>query len=222
MKFLKYVFALVALSVSSGAIADVTVKLHRDLEFMVINGEELGFNFGTQKEQVLPNGQNQLVIRMSKLLPNGSSHDKFNSRPIVVTFDASDTEFEFAPTRRIESERDISGFDQKPSVRIEGENHVEFHQGILLRGPGILPDLTRDLALYNKKNGMQGSVQTVVETSEVAVKASASVSATKATTATTAPSEVTNNSFILLQADFLRMSPEQQKAFLSWAVQNVK
>ncbi|MCC4798974.1 hypothetical protein BCT30_21725 [Enterovibrio norvegicus] len=220
MKFFKYVFALVALSVSSGAVADVTVKLHRDLEFMVINGEELGFNFGTQKEQVLPNGQNQLVIRMSKLLPNGSSHDKFNSRPIVVTFDASDTEFEFSPTRRIESERDISGFDQKPSVKIEGENHVEFHQGILLRGPGILPDLARDLALYNKKNGMQGSVQTVVESSKTPV-ATASVPVV-ATQATSASAQITNNAFILLQADFLRMSPEQQKAFLSWAVQNVK
>ncbi|MBE1274682.1 DUF2057 family protein [Enterovibrio baiacu] len=219
MKFLKYVFALVALSVSSGAVADVTVKLHRDLEFMVINGEELGFNFGTQKEQVLPNGQNQLVIRMSKLLPNGSSHDKFNSRPIVVTFDASDTKFELAPTRRIESERDINGFDQKPSVKIEGANQVDFHQGILLRGPGILPDLARDLALYNKKNGMQGSVQTVVEATEVAAKTSTPAIATKAASASSVD---TNNSFILLQADFLRMSPEQQKAFLSWAVQNVK
>ncbi|MBE1274678.1 DUF2057 family protein [Enterovibrio baiacu] len=216
MNIIKSVLVLAALSVSSVSFADVNVKLHRDLEFMVINGEELGFNLGTQKTATVPNGQNQVVIRVSKLLPKGSAHEKFNSRPMVVTFDASDTELEVVPTRRIESSRDVSGFDLKPSIDIRSSGAVDFHQGVLQRGPGVLPDIQRDLALFNKtENILVGSVANPdLVLNELPIAASVQLK--------DKIQEKSGNRFILLQADFLRMTQEQQKSFLSWAVQNVQ
>nr|WP_159063804.1 DUF2057 family protein [Thaumasiovibrio occultus] len=214
MKSVKTLIAGSLLLASASASAEVTLQLHKDLQALIVNGESQGFSLTGHNEFVLPDGQNQVVVRVSKLLPLGSEYEKFNSRPMVLTFDATNTVVEILPSREIRRPNEVDGFDVKPSVKVNGVelSSIAFHQGLLQRAPGMLPDYNRDLVAYNNMNGfshLNEQAQPVV----AAVAPRVVYEAEDGATVPLTPEE--------LQGIFLQMSVEEKQAFMAWAVQNM-
>ncbi|KXF81270.1 YccT family protein [Enterovibrio coralii] len=228
--------------------AEVVVKLHKDVEALVVNGEELPLSVTTKTKFTLPDGVNQLVVRVSKLVQSTSTDwDKFKSDPLVLTFNVSDTELEVLPTKRIFSERDIGNFKKSPSFKLVDSkgNETQANQTLLPKGPGLMRDHQKEINLFNKKYGLKfqkaeelqsGPAELDIPTNNSSVPVPAAVAATvlapeEATTpkvnttkAAAAQKSVQSNpghSMILMQADFLRLDVEEQQQFLRWAVENV-
>ena len=57
--------------------AEVNVKLHKDVEAIVVQGEELPLTVMSKREFHLPDGQNQMVVRISKLVSKGVNLKSF-------------------------------------------------------------------------------------------------------------------------------------------------
>ncbi len=176
--------------------ADVTVSLHRDVEAIVVAGEELPLTVKKKSRFILPDGENQLVVRVSKLVEKGSEFDKFRSDPLVINFTGFNSEITISPSRMIRLERDIKDFKTNPSVILENQDkeRIAAAQEILPRGAGLTRDYAKELAKFNAKSDYSES------TAEQVVPKQHSV--------------------ILLKADFLRLDENERKDFLKWAIEN--
>ncbi len=176
--------------------ADVTVSLHRDIEAVVVAGEELPLTVKKKSQFILPDGENQLVVRVSKLVEKGSEFEKFRSDPLVISFTASNSEVTISPSRMIRLERDIKDFKTNPSVILENQEQVRIAatQEALPRGAGLTRDYEKELIKFNAKRGYSES-----KTEQDVPK---------------------QHSVILLKADFLRLDENERKDFLKWAIEN--
>lgn len=216
--------------------AEVNVTLHKDVEAVVVNGEEIPMSIMGKSQFSMENGTNQLVIRLSKLIATGSEFEKFKSDPLVVTFSSENTDIFIESTRDITREAQVKGFKQSPSFTLTDQsgNAVASQQDVLPQGPGFLRNYEKELVKFNEKHGIALGVSTLA-VSTVASASELNESShvqTPVETMTVVPQkQVSNqtmqsisseNAIILLQADFLRMNPEQQKQFLQWAVKNVR
>lgn len=188
--------------------ADVNVTLHKDVEALLVNGEELPLSFLTKKKFKLANGINQLVVRMSKLIENRGQYEKFNTDLLVITFSASDSSFTISPSRKITAERQVNDFKQNPSfdlINAKG-NKISSKQQVLPISRGLVQNYEKDIIKFNAKHGYQigdYSINTMAAVAPVVTNAS------------------TKNKLILMQADYLRMSAKERQVFLDWAVKNV-
>lgn len=63
--------ALLGMVVSSNTYADVTVNIDRNLQILAVNGVEPEISFGHTDEMTLPNGLNQLLVRLEKVIHFG-------------------------------------------------------------------------------------------------------------------------------------------------------
>ncbi|MGF1694994.1 DUF2057 family protein [Vibrio lamellibrachiae] len=92
---LKQVLLGSAVFISMSAFADVTLNLPKDVQLLVINGEDAGyssFGFDYKENITIPNGVNQVVFRLSKVVNDGGNKmTKFKSKPLVATFDSRDS-----------------------------------------------------------------------------------------------------------------------------------
>ncbi|WP_104399163.1 YccT family protein [Vibrio penaeicida] len=213
MKLLYKVLTTSAVLLSFQAQADVKVHLHRDLAPVVVDGEEVGFSFGAKSPLVLKDGKNQIVVRVSKLVAKQGEHEKFNSEPIVVTFEAANKELTLNPAKVITRSDQVGSFGDNPKVKmldVAGHSYP-IDQGILKRGSGLTRDYERELTKFNQKNGIKIATATA---------ATAATAATTATTAITTSSMSKNTSSTLsdLKADFGKLSSTEKKEFLMWAV----
>ncbi|MDD1783308.1 DUF2057 domain-containing protein [Enterovibrio sp. ZSDZ35] len=223
--------------------AAVDVELSTDVEAIVVNGEELPLSVTSKTRFSLPNGVNQLVVRVSKLVQTGGSEwDKFKTDPLVLTFNVSDTSLEIRPTKKIFAERDIGDFKKNPSFVLVANNgqEIQANQMLLPKGKGLLRDYQDDIDAFNKVHGIEfkKAEEMVVATKPLAIPANGTsvvapvvvapevaTSPVKAVQSVTVAEKVkvsSGNSMILMQADFLRMSAEEQQQFLQWAVENVR
>lgn len=119
--------------------AEVNVTLHKDVEAVVVNGEELPMTVMGKSQFSLENGTNQLVIRLSKLIATGSEYEKFKSDPLVVTFTSEDKDIMIEPTRQIMREAQVKDFKQAPSFTLTDQSGktVSSQQNVLPQGPGF-------------------------------------------------------------------------------------
>ncbi|SKA48329.1 YccT family protein [Enterovibrio nigricans] len=223
--------------------AAVDVKLSTDVEAIVVNGEELPLSVMSKTRFSLPNGVNQIVVRVSKLVQTGGSEwDKFKSDPLVLTFNVSDTSLEIRPTKKIAAEREIGDFKKNPSFVLLASNgkEIQANHMLLPKGKGLLRDYQDDIDAFNRAHGIEFKKAEDVEvvTKPLAIPTNASsvavpvavtpevtISPVKAVLSVPATEKVkvsSGNSMILMQADFLRMSIEEQQQFLQWAVENVR
>lgn len=203
------------------AFSQVNVTLHKDVEALVVNGEALPISVISKSKFELENGTNQLVVRVSKLVSSGSEFDKFKTDPLVITFDASDTDLTITPSRIIMAERQIKDFKQNPSFSLinSSGSQIESKQEVLPAGPGLLRDYEKELVKFNENRGIGKHVTLPPSDSEPVKAKDLSLSTVLQAKKAELSSE---NSMILMQADFLRMSAEEQKKFLNWAVKNVR
>ncbi|CCO46493.1 putative VvgS protein [Vibrio nigripulchritudo SOn1] len=189
--------------------ANVQVHLHRDLTPVVIEGEEVGFRIGKKNTIVLKNGQNQIVVRISKLVAKQGEYEKFNSEPMVVTFEASNTELTLNPTRVITRIEQIGSFEDNPEVVMFDKNGRSYtiEQGLLKRGSGLTRDYERELAKFNQKNGI-----------EIAAVAAASNTVSTSKNAKISSNKHSSTTLSGLKSDFTKLTAEEKKEFLMWAV----
>ncbi|USH03150.1 DUF2057 domain-containing protein [Grimontia kaedaensis] len=204
--------------------AAVFVELDKDVEALVVNGEELPITIVGHRSFDLEDGNNQIVVRVSKLVQKGSEFEKFKSDPIVVTFNTADKDILLSPSQTITKLNDAKKFDEKPSFSLEDKNgtKISSQQAVLPRGPGMIRDYEREVAKFNYKQGIAVAPNTYaaslaageqyVQPEPVAVQPAKQASAPLSN----------EQSLILLQADFIRLSAEEQKKFLQWAVENVR
>ncbi|CCN71637.1 DUF2057 domain-containing protein [Vibrio nigripulchritudo] len=209
MKLLYKVLTASAVLLSLQAQADVKVNLHRDLAPVVVDGEEVGFSLGKKSQLVLKNGKNQIVVRVSKLVAKQGEHEKFNSEPMVVTFEASNTELTLNPTRVITRIEQVGSFEDNPEVEMFDKNGRSYtiEQGLLKRGSGLTRDYERELAKFNQKNGI-----------EIAAVAAASNTVSTSKNAKISFNKHSSTALSSLKSDFTKLTAEEKKEFLMWAV----
>ncbi|MEZ9526036.1 YccT family protein [Enterovibrio norvegicus] len=234
-KVLKSILVVGAL-VPFYASAAVNVTLHKDVEAIIINGEELPLTLMSKNTFSMENGTNQLVVRLSKLIATGSEFDKFKSDPLVITFSSENSDILIKSTRQIDRDAQVKGFKESPSFTLTDQsgNAVSSDQNVLPQGQGFLRDYEKELARFNKKQGvvLGGAALTasaVAHAGEASVPSnvqkpieSTVITPQKQVSIQPAQGVSPENSIILMQADFLRMNQEQQKQFLQWAVKNVR
>lgn len=86
MKSLKILLLAGLVGASFQAAADVKINLNRDVQPLVINGEELGFSLSDKSEFILKDGQNQLVLQVSKLVQNQGNMRNLIQRLLLSLF----------------------------------------------------------------------------------------------------------------------------------------
>ena len=211
MKFIASVLAGSVLLVSSAVFAGVTVELHRDLAPVVIDGEEVGFRIGTQSLIELENGKNQLVVRVSKLIPKQNEFEKYYSYPVVLTFEARDTALYVTPAEIVRSKEQAKRFRKNPVMDVTDSSGKPFavHQGVLMPGTGLVRDYEDELADYNQEHGFM--VAAGGEPEQIL----------KAAPVTTEKTE-TSQAMDMVQYWYGKASAKEKQQFAEWAFQNRK
>ena len=240
MNRIKKLLLVSAIFSSCHVYANVDIKLHNDLEYLIVNGERVGLIVSKSGSKELDNGVNQIVVRVSKLIGKNAEFEKFNSEPIVLTFNASDVKLSVNPDRIIKRVDTVGDFDKKPSVTVinsKGEK-VDVHQGLLKYQGGFSRDFVKELAVYNKDHNYQFGfvtidkpIQTPIITTPVSDSAIILIQADYLRLALPLQNAFhawlnepnrkssTSNELILIKADYLRLSNKQKQTFLTWVNQ---
>lgn len=157
MRVLGSILSVGALMASCNAIAQVEVRLHRDVAPLVIQDKEVGFSLKKKDTILLPNGTSQLVVRIEKLVEHLGEREKFNSKPVVVTFDAQDSVVNIEPIKSISQRSQAEEFDKNPKFQISvvSGKLEENTQGVLNASNGLTRDYLKELSVYNKENNLQ-------------------------------------------------------------------
>lgn len=201
----KSILALMA-CVSFSSIAGVNVHVHRDVAPLLINGVEVGYSFTKKSLIELEDGVNQIVVRVEKLVSKQGEKEKFNSQPVVLNLNASDSDLYLTPGTEITRPDQAAEFNKRPyiSVKDASGNEVKVTQGILPNLGGITRDYEKELAKYNLNTGFKAS------NSEVQVQGEAIKS-----TASAMPNE-------MVEYWFLQATQPEKTEFTDWAFKNRK
>ncbi|EOX3349114.1 DUF2057 family protein [Vibrio cholerae] len=146
--------ALLGMVVSSHSYADVTVNIDRDLQILAINGVEPDLSFGHTSELVLPNGLNQLLVRIEKVIQYSGTQNKYKSPAIVLSFAQENSQVFLKPTSLIKDETSAKNFDRKPGVVLTNasKQSVEFQQDVLVaKGFSPFRNYEKELYHYNSQ-----------------------------------------------------------------------
>lgn len=156
MKLIGKIVIFSSVAASFAVQAAVEVNLHRDIEPIVLEGKEVGFSLSKKDKVVLPNGTNQIVIRVAKLVEKKGEREKFNSKPQVFTITASDAVLFLSPEMKITRFEQAEVFEQEPTYSLESKDgsDVEYTYETLPPLSGITRDYVKELRRYNEQNNM--------------------------------------------------------------------
>ncbi|OEF23998.1 YccT family protein [Vibrio rumoiensis] len=208
MKSFKVLLLAGLVGISFQAAAEVKIHLNHEIKPIIINGEELGFSLGDKSDFELKNGQNQIVVRVEKLVDNRGEYEKFNSKPMVLTFTASDTSLTIAPDGKILTTENAQDYNKAPKVLVTDASNkkVTVKQDRLEALTGFTRDYEKELMAYNRTNKI--TTGSAVTTAGVAATQTQAVQASK-------PQE-------MVEYWYAEATPEEKTAFSSWAFQNRK
>ncbi|MGC9461785.1 YccT family protein, partial [Vibrio genomosp. F10] len=158
MKVMNRMLVVGAMITSFAPMAAVDVTIDRNISAVIANGEEVGFFVLKKSTFEYENGQNQIVVRAAQLVDKQGEKEKFNSHPVVITFDAADT------TLKIDIESDITrvehaeAFNKDPRFVVTDKSgkEIKVKQDILPASSGISRDYVKELARYNSKHSIEG------------------------------------------------------------------
>lgn len=201
MKVMKTLFAIGVLTASFAPQADVGLRFHNEVSPIIVDGEEVGFRvFGTPEYQ-LEDGTNQIVFRVSKLVEGTTGErEKYNSKPYVMTFNAKDLNLYLAPSGKITRKSHAKAFDEKPTFSLTDESgkQLDYSVEVLPASQGITRDYTKELAKFNKDNGIE--VKNFVDSD------AANINST--------------NSAKMIQYWLDKATAEESETFVNWAFAN--
>ena len=156
MKKKLQLLAIASLFGCSTTMAEVNVELDRDIHVIAINGESLGFTLMKKGNLDLKNGTNQLVVRIEKLIISEyGEKEKYNSVPVIMTFDASDLNVQLSASKDVKSVKESVLFDKNPLFILkepQAKTELLIKQNILPSAGGFTRDYELEIARYNVKN----------------------------------------------------------------------
>lgn len=210
------------LAISCGLIsplsfADVNIDIPRDVQILVVNGEDAGyssFGFDYKDNLHLSDGINQVVFRISKVVnESGNKSTKFKSKPLVATFESSNShlELEVPDLKTLQSG---SNFDSNPEFKmntIKGELEY-FKQGQLRTLATFGSDFVQATENFNKSSE-PASLAHLVASSKNPNKVTAPIPEKNSPH----PNPVNTD----LKSLFLNKSYQEKQEFLSWAIKNM-
>ncbi|MDD9177787.1 MULTISPECIES: YccT family protein [Aliivibrio] len=158
MKKIAQILAITSLFSCSAAMAEVNVELDNDIHIVAINGESLGFTLLKDSDLELQNGVNQLVVRIEKLITSEyGEKEKYNSVPVVMTFDASDLNLQLSASKNIKNVKESIVFNKNPIFILkepQAKTGLLVEQSILPSAGGFTRDYELEIARYNVKNNI--------------------------------------------------------------------
>ncbi len=219
------------ISLSAGA-ATLTPKA--GVSILYINGQESEDTIG---KNTIPNGTNQVLVRMEKELGRGTKPEMFVSSPYMLTFDATgDAVVINHPVSRSVGEAKIAFKGDKPewTITMDGKP-IEYQQELLPGRTGFFPyaNIGELLSQYNRQHGIQfddsGAVSmtkvvtvaaagSAASASSVNGKAMAKMQETATKTNKAISSEQAVDNLEQLKAWYLKSSTEERKAFRRWVI----
>ncbi|MGF1765837.1 DUF2057 domain-containing protein [Enterovibrio makurazakiensis] len=226
------VIAAGLIAASSVAFANVTIDVPAGVQVLVQNGIDSDYStlgFDNQDKVVLPNGESQVVFRLSHIVrESGSKKTKYKSIPMVATFSAVDSELELK-LPRIDTLDDGRMFDKNPSFTLtENGKEIDAKKDKLSIGFDLMPDYVQEVEKYNRANNIASWQPTKSATTAIAAATIPSATngpvpvSAEMTSIPTVASDTGVNSEQMLKFWFTQADSVSQKAFLSWAIQNVK
>ena len=217
MKGIKTLLVVTTMMTSFAPYADVGLNFHRDISPIIVQGEEIGYSLFAKSVYQLENGNNQIVFRMAKLIEsNGGDREKFNSHAFVLNFDADDIDVRLESEVNVLRENQAIEFNRNPNVVLvdEGGNHIDFTIDRLPAGDALMRDYLKDLAHYNKTQGITAGNQNELEVAQFVT--TAETPAVKVVTVNTG--EVGPVSMIQYWME--KVTPAESDQFMSWAFEN--
>ncbi|MBU2896661.1 DUF2057 family protein [Vibrio hepatarius] len=151
--------AAAALTISSMAVADVTITVPDTIDLLVVNDgkpELSGSFFSKTKKLTLPDGENQILFRYQPYFMQGNDRIILESDPIIAKFNAKETELTFDMPQyrdRHEGEKEIKNFEWQ--LTSAGGAAVAVTQDKLIKdGMQIGRNFKIELADYNRRGGV--------------------------------------------------------------------
>lgn len=211
MNFRTSALLLVSTLCSGEALAAVQVNLSKDVELLAVNGEEIGLRLFSKSELQLEDGLNQFVVRASKLVRQANGEfEKFNSDPVIITFDAKDQKIQLSPQGDIATTTDADNFNKQPYFTLSSSSpNIQVEQELLPRGPGITRDYEKEIARFNAQRNI-----TIDKASKESQFSEKQIDSTEKATSV----GVKSNSLKVVKDQYLMLTEEERKQFLSWAV----
>ncbi|GAB6259852.1 YccT family protein [Photobacterium sp. R1] len=210
MKIKNLLLSSALLACTTPAIAQVSLELPKGVHLLVVNEQDAGYSslgFNHQPVLALPNGQNQVVFRIGKIvMESGSLKTKYDSVPLIALFDAKDTALTLE-VPKIDTLAQGQAYDKSPDFSILNQGHpLKVKSDKLAVGFTLSPDFVQLAKEYNRTERI-ASIRHIPK-----------------------PANTDNQTNIvadnpeaeeMLQYWFHQASPETRKAFLSWAIQNM-
>ncbi|WP_239185419.1 DUF2057 family protein [Vibrio sp. Of7-15] len=185
---------ILALSLMSfGAVAeDAKINFHKEIEILVVNGEEVNGGFGHQDSVVVPKGENQLLLRIAKVIRLDGQKTKFESKTLLITFNVLNDSYKIEPPIKIKNGEQANKYNEKPSIVLTSESSTVNYRLDIVTGSGksLFRNYEKDVQKYNNKGGI------------------ASLSSAK---------KLSIEDQEDLKNYFLNMDKNNQKEFLDWA-----
>ncbi|HAS6349960.1 DUF2057 domain-containing protein [Vibrio sp. IRLE0018] len=153
MKMQKLLFVVGVVFASFAPKADVDIDFHRDISPILVGEDLVGYSFFSKDSYQVPNGTNQVVLRVSKLVEKLGEKEKFNSNAFVLTFTQSDKKISIEPNAKILKVEQAEQFNKTPSFLVKDSqgNTVITQVAVLPSLGGISRDYEKELAKFNAK-----------------------------------------------------------------------
>ncbi|MEZ9231872.1 DUF2057 family protein [Vibrio amylolyticus] len=217
MKVMNKVLVVGAMITSFAPMAAVDLTIDRNIAALVANGEEVGFSFSKKERYEFENGTNQMVLRVEQLVTDLGEKEKFNSLPIVLTFDTADTSLRVSTEHKISRSDQADEFNKNPRFKITDASGKEINvkQDILPASSGISRDYVKELARYNSQNSISLTTATATATATATV-----IAATDETKKVSKPASNESKSTQMVEYWYEKASSQDKAQFTDWAFDN--
>ena len=199
---------------SSNIYADVKLQSAKEMNAVVVNGKAEGWSFiqGTNNI-ILPNGENQILFQMGKIVLEDAAKKKFNSIPLLIKFESQDSVLTLSYPN-IRTLDQAKSFDKSPQIKLKNSNgeNVPFElEQLDNNGLQNFRDYEREVANYNELGGIDAVTQVSPEPQ-------------LQTKAVFIPSDVKPSpeaKMVFLKNAFTSLSPEEKQQFMSWGLKHL-
>lgn len=204
---------LLASTLAPSALAG-KVNIQAGIDVLAFDGKE-------SSKQIVINDHNkhQLVVRLAKVVKQGSEESLFESRPVILTFNGTPENLNLT-TPRIITMQQAESFNSNPTFTLKTDNGTKIPViSDHLKLNGFLPNLKiiDKLAEYNNSNQKASVVFAQSSSTPVNVGTPVVTSVPVVTSTTANTNENQQQIEKNLKSIFIQADKATQKRFLEWA-----
>lgn len=201
--------ALLALAVFTPFSNAASLNLPYSVDLLALNGKEQGDKAALE---TLSQGKQQVVIRYSKTLKDGSKRALYTSKPFVFEFDVKNASEDYKLSHkkfRNYKAAEAAFNANKIGWKIEHNGQVEPVQPEVLLAEGFMPysDIEKAIRYHNKEKGIVLTSAGAMNVTEAAVTVSESGKV-----------EVTGDAVTQLKLWYSKASKAERKEFKKWMI----